>query len=74
VFAAGHGTGGAHIPTKATARRNKPKEQRPMAEYFIFLSTCIGLTLSLIGLWLWLDGSSTPELVKGHGHRDSSAQ
>ena len=45
-----------------------------MAEYFIFLSTCIGLTLSLIGLWLWLDGSSTPELVKGHGHRDSSAQ
>jgi hypothetical protein len=26
-----------------------------LAEYFIFLSACIGLTLSLIGLWLWLD-------------------
>ena len=26
-----------------------------MTEYFFFLSACIGLTLSLIGLWLWLD-------------------
>jgi hypothetical protein len=26
-----------------------------MTEYFIFLSACIGLTLSLIALWLWLD-------------------
>jgi hypothetical protein len=26
-----------------------------MAEYLIFLSACIGLTLSLIGVWLWLD-------------------
>jgi len=26
-----------------------------MTEYFIFLSACIGLTLSLIGVWLWLD-------------------
>ena len=26
-----------------------------MIEYYIFLSTCIGLTLSLIGLWLWLE-------------------
>jgi hypothetical protein len=26
-----------------------------MAEYFIFLSTSIGLTLSLIGLCLWQD-------------------
>ena len=26
-----------------------------MTEYLIFLSACIGLTLSLIGVWLWLD-------------------
>jgi len=26
-----------------------------MTEYFIFLSAGFGLTLSLIGLWLWLD-------------------
>jgi len=26
-----------------------------MTEYFIFLLACIGLTPSLIGLWLWLD-------------------
>jgi hypothetical protein len=26
-----------------------------MTEYFIFLSGCIGLMLSLIGLWLWLN-------------------
>jgi hypothetical protein len=28
---------------------------KKMTEYFFFLSACIGLTLSLIGLWpLWL--------------------
>jgi hypothetical protein len=26
-----------------------------LTEYFIFLSAGMGLTLSLIGLWLWLD-------------------
>jgi hypothetical protein len=26
-----------------------------MPEYFIFISTSIGLTLSLMGLCLWLD-------------------
>jgi hypothetical protein len=26
-----------------------------MTEYFIFLSGCMGLTLSLIDLWLWID-------------------
>jgi hypothetical protein len=25
-----------------------------MTEYFSFVLACIGLTLSLIGLWLWL--------------------
>jgi hypothetical protein len=34
---------------------DNPKEQRQMAEYFIFLSTSIGLTLALMGLCLWLD-------------------
>jgi hypothetical protein len=29
-----------------------------MAEYFIFLSACISLTVSLIGVWLWLDHES----------------
>jgi len=27
-----------------------------MTEYFVFLSGCMGLTLSLIGLWLWIEG------------------
>jgi hypothetical protein len=35
----------------ATKPSTKPKK---MTEYFFFLSACIGLTLSLIGLWLWL--------------------
>jgi len=33
---------------------NKTSTEK-MTEYFFFLSACIGLTLSLIGLWLWLD-------------------
>ena len=42
-----------------------------MAEYFIFLSGGIGLTLLLIGLWLWINAR-----VEGspQGHRVSSPQ
>jgi hypothetical protein len=32
---------------------NKTSTEK-MTEYFFFLSACIGLTLSLIGVWLWL--------------------
>ena len=34
-----------------------------MAEYFIFLSTGMGLTLSLIGIWLWIErqGGRSPK-------------
>jgi hypothetical protein len=31
-----------------------------MTEYFIFLSGCIGLTLSLIGLRLWINAGAEP--------------
>jgi hypothetical protein len=34
-----------------------------MAEYFFFLSACISLTLSLIGVWLLLH-HQTPAFVK----------
>jgi hypothetical protein len=32
-----------------------------MTEYFISLSSCIGLTLSLIGLWLWINARARRE-------------
>jgi hypothetical protein len=36
-----------------------------MTEYFIFLSSCIGLTLSLIGLWLRIDERQGGRSPKG---------
>ena len=32
-----------------------------MAEYFIFLSTGMGLTFSLIGIWLWIERQRSPK-------------
>jgi hypothetical protein len=39
-------------------------------EYFIFLSTCIGLSLSLIGLWMWIEGMGhlEPRLLRALGY------
>jgi hypothetical protein len=40
----------------------KPSTEK-MAEYFIFLSACIGLTLSLIGVWLgWIMNAGAGDL------------
>ena len=36
-----------------------------MTECFIFLSGCISLTLSLIGLWLWIDERQGGRSPKG---------
>jgi hypothetical protein len=36
-----------------------------MTEYFIFLSGCMGLTLSLIGLWLWINERQGGRSPKG---------
>jgi hypothetical protein len=38
-----------------------------MPEYFIFLSASIGLTLSLIGLCLWLDRQVLVDALRSKG-------
>jgi hypothetical protein len=42
------------IGNDGTTRSSKGSAEK-MTEYIIFLSACMGLTLSLIGLWLWIE-------------------